>query len=214
MAAEQRIDTMKRIVEATRELLNEQDKPSSRMIADRVGVTSPIIFHYFGDMEMLALVASYDIVAEYDSKIMHIDYLNNSSLESFRQVWETYADYSSKYPNVFHSLYFGKHGEDINRIKDIYHEIYPEEDMVNDDNKFSPFYHGSDLITRQKELLVPLLGEVDSVTSENVDTIAEIHASIIRYVLEYSIANSEEDTRIAADKLLNLIYFSTGIITK
>lgn len=124
-------------------ILNEGPQALSiRRLAKELGCNTANLYRYFKSLDELAGYASLQYLKDYLEELKILLYAETDSLSKFIAIWECFARYSFKSPEVFNNLFFGNHGGSLDEIVKDYYQMFPEDMQGMSDEDRESFLNG------------------------------------------------------------------------
>ena len=155
---EKRKRIMAYFIEATQKLIRTEgiDGLSIRKIAAEAGYNSATIYHYFHDLEHLALFGSVCYLREYILELSRTLTEQMNSFERYCTIYRCFNRVAIDEAEIYHTLFFGRYRHMLGEVLRVYYgELFPEELQGLDDNM-------------KKMLMSGTMLERDRVTMENM----------------------------------------------
>lgn len=100
---------------------------SIRRLAKELECNTANLYRYFRNLDELVAYASLQYLKDYLKKLKGLLYSEEDSLHKFIAIWECFATYSFKSPEVFDNLFFRDHSGTLDGIVKDYYQMFPED---------------------------------------------------------------------------------------
>lgn len=117
-------------INATEKLIREDglSNVSIRKVAHEAGYNSATIYNYFQDLDQLILFGSVCYLKDYVAQLETALTPQMSALEHYRTVYCCFNQQALRYPEIYHTIFFGKYSDRLGDVLELYYgELFPQE---------------------------------------------------------------------------------------
>ena len=169
-----RVRMMTYFVEATEELLREEDIDgiSIRKIAQKAGYNSATIYNYFDDLEHLLLFSSVHYLHQYTTELARNIDSDMPALEKSRIIYKTFNSFAFRSPEIFYNMFFGKYSRRLTQVIKEYYELFPD-DLEQQSGYVKQMLMQGNVYERDREIVKDLV-RGGNVSEEKADFVIEL----------------------------------------
>ena len=157
----QRRRMMSYFIKATDQVITEEgiEAVNIRKVAQLAGYNSATLYRYFDDLDHLIYYAMMKYLVDYNMTLAQKQKECKDAEERVYLVWEEFSRAAFANPVAYRYIFFSRHGvQDPGALQE-YYEIFPDEFGTQDDVIIADMLKGGDIMTRNRLLLAPLVGE-------------------------------------------------------
>ena len=120
---------MRYFIEAAEELIlsNGLKNLTIRSVTERAGYSSATLYNYFDDLDELIMYTAFKFQREYMQELSREIKPDMDALEQFTRLYAIFCYHSFRAPDIYISLFFGRHSHKYKSVFQTYYKIFPEE---------------------------------------------------------------------------------------
>ncbi|MEW9078409.1 TetR/AcrR family transcriptional regulator [Terrisporobacter glycolicus] len=164
-------------------LSSDKNEPlTARKVADSAGYNVATLYNYFNNLNHLILYTSVKYLHAYANDLSLLHKHNLSPVDFYLKSWELFCKHSFKYPDKFHSIFFGEFNHEIveETIKTC-SEIFSNSD--NNTVKLMPLLKLSNIYERDNLILSNIVSKNPNLDNNDIANISEMIILIYQSML-------------------------------
>ena len=120
---------MRYFIEAAEELIQAEGLKNLtiRNVTERAGYGTATLYNYFRDLDELIMYTAFKFRREYMQTLSREIKPEMDVLEQFTRLYEIFCYYSFRFPDIYMTLFFGRHSRNYKTVFQTYYKIFPEE---------------------------------------------------------------------------------------
>lgn len=187
---EKKISRMRKyLIETTEELIEDEGFQSVtlRKIGDETGYNTATIYNYFKDLNELLLYSSVKFLRSYNRELsLKLDG-SMDAVQRYMCILRIFCRHTFARPEVYHNMFYGKHGKNLGEILRDYYQLFPEE-WGDYDEAVESMLRCGDIFERERFITDPICRE-GFAEERDVRYLAEIavfaHEFLLRELCEH-----------------------------
>ncbi len=120
---------MRYFIEAAEELIQSDGLKNLtiRNVTERAGYSSATLYNYFDDLDELIMFTAFKFRRGYMQDLSREIKPEMNALEQFIRLYEIFCYHSFRSPDIYMTLFFGRHSRNYKDVFQTYYKIFPEE---------------------------------------------------------------------------------------